>query len=74
VLTGQNIWPKRYDPLANVMPEEETRRRLLQPQDRDSPDGRCDADARGVHRKELPCRALRPGLTRLIDRRKMYSR
>jgi len=26
VLTGQNIWPKRYDPLANVMPEEETRR------------------------------------------------
>src|SRR5882672_1579609 len=29
VLTGQNIWPKRYDPLANVMPEEETRRRLL---------------------------------------------
>ncbi|MDB6107250.1 MAG: hypothetical protein JWO52_7249, partial [Gammaproteobacteria bacterium] len=29
IFIGQGIWPRRYDPLANVMPIDEVRSQLL---------------------------------------------
>jgi tryptophan halogenase len=30
VFIGQNIWPRSYDPMVDVLPAEEVRKRLLQ--------------------------------------------
>ncbi len=48
VMLGQNIWPERYDPIADTLDENRVAQAMEQMRDRLSPDGTEAALARAV--------------------------
>jgi tryptophan halogenase len=59
VFIGQNIWPRRHDPLADIAPVEETRRQLIRLRQQI----RQTAEAMPTHEQYIEdnCRASPPG-------------
>ena len=55
VFIGQGIWPRRYDPLADMVPIDSARSQMSRLKGLDPPDGGGHAEPRGIHRGALPC-------------------